>query len=444
MATALEELRVRAENATTEYTTALSSFSDDNLPTPDQEAHVTALRGAMLDARQELNRQTTFAANRAEFDQQQQELRGRRGSGNLAAVNRPLNPDAEGLSAASIGSQFFENPSYREWLSHQVNASGFIPDGDTRSRLTDGPKMHFKGLRAVDYNDGRYASELVTGGSDTSAGVFVQTQRYPGLTELGRRPLVIRQSISQATTESDTIEYVRVTAEYNRAAPVAEATGTSGSSGVKPESGLEFEKITTYVRTLAHWIPATRRALSDAGQMRAIIDDFLRSGLDEKLEDEIVQGDGTGEHFTGILNATGVQAQAWDTDIFKTTRIARRKVRTVGRRTPNAYWLNPIDWETIDLQKDLEGRYYFGGPASMGNRTLWGLPVIESEAVPVGTGLVGDFSTCVLWDREDINLSVSDSHMDFFTRNLVAILAECRAAFGILKPNALVEIDLTA
>ena len=40
--------------------------------------------------------------------------------------------------------------------------------------------------------------------------------------------------------------------------------------------------------------------------------------------------------------------------------------------------------------------------------------------------------------------SVSDSHSDFFIRNLVAILAELRAAFGILKPNAIIEIDLTA
>jgi hypothetical protein len=39
---------------------------------------------------------------------------------------------------------------------------------------------------------------------------------------------------------------------------------------------------------------------------------------------------------------------------------------------------------------------------------------------------------------------VSDSHSDFFIRNMVAILAEMRAAFAVLQPNAFVEIDLTA
>ena len=39
---------------------------------------------------------------------------------------------------------------------------------------------------------------------------------------------------------------------------------------------------------------------------------------------------------------------------------------------------------------------------------------------------------------------MSDSHSDFFIRNMVAILAELRAAFGIVQPNALVSLDLTA
>jgi HK97 family phage major capsid protein len=50
----------------------------------------------------------------------------------------------------------------------------------------------------------------------------------------------------------------------------------------------------------------------------------------------------------------------------------------------------------------------------------------------------------VLWDREQAAVQVSDSHADFFVRNLVAILAEMRAAFGVIRPKAFVVIDLTA
>jgi HK97 family phage major capsid protein len=141
---------------------------------------------------------------------------------------------------------------------------------------------------------------------------------------------------------------------------------------------------------------------------------------------------------------SGTQSQAWDTNLLTTTRRARTKVRVVGRAQATAYLLHPNDWEDIDLLQDNEARYFFGGPSVLGNPRLWGLPVVESEGVTEGFGYVGDFRTCVLWDREQASIQVSNSHSDFFIRNMVAILAELRAAFGCLRPVAIVEMDLTA
>lgn len=296
------------------------------------------------------------------------------------------------------------------------------------------------------------AKTLVTGASDTSAGAFV-TNDARGLQvglDMFQRPLTIRNLVTNGTTTSDTVEYVRVTGITNNASPVAESTATAdpgsmvAANGVKPESALALAKVTETVKTIAHWLPATTRALSDAGQIRTLIDTFLRYGLEEELEDQMINGSGSGENFTGISNVSGVQAQAWDTNILTTTRKARTLVRTVGRSTPTAYVFNPADWETIDLLQDNENRYYFGGPMRLGQPTLWGLPVVESEAVPAGTGYVGDWRKAVLWDREQASITVSNSHANFFIRNMVAILAEMRAAFGVLQPNAFVEIDLTA
>jgi hypothetical protein len=50
----------------------------------------------------------------------------------------------------------------------------------------------------------------------------------------------------------------------------------------------------------------------------------------------------------------------------------------------------------------------------------------------------------VVWDREAASISVSNSHANFFIRNLVALLAEMRAAGGLLKADAICRIDLTA
>ncbi len=296
---------------------------------------------------------------------------------------------------------------------------------------------------------------LITGTDDTSAGTFV-TPDQTGIVEmLGRRSLPLRSVISVRTTGSDTVEYVRQTAHTNAAAPVPEATstapigdGTLGTvtataGGVKPEGSWTFERDTAVVKTIAEWVPATKRALADVSALEGLINDELEADLAEEEEDQILSGNGTGENLTGILSTSGTQAQPLDVDIFRTVRRALTKVRTVGRAVPNGVGLNPEDVETIDLARDNSGgagtgQFLGAGPFAMGPRTLWGVPIVESEAIPAGTSIVADWSKAVLWDRQQATVTVSDSHADFFTRNLVAILGEERVAFAVTRPTAFV------
>lgn len=299
---------------------------------------------------------------------------------------------------------------------------------------------------------------LFTGADSTSAGVFVTAEQTGILEMLGRRPLTIRNVISVRRTGSDTVEYVRQTAHTNNAATVPEATstgalgdGTGGTStlvtgGYKPEGSWAFERQTATVKTIAEWVPATKRALADAGQLEGLINDELRADIAEEEENQILSGAGAGEDLTGIFNTSGIQTQAWTTDIFTTVRKAITKARVVGRVVPNAVALNPEQVEVIDLAREdgATGAFLGAGPFSMGPRTLWGLPIVESEAIPAGRGLVGDFSKAVLWDREQTTISITDSHADFFIRNLVAVLAEERVAFGVTRPTAFVDTDVAA
>lgn len=347
----------------------------------------------------------------------------------------------------SLGAAFTEDDQVKAWLAAAAPNGRF----QEKSRVQS-PPVGFQGLKSLGYGSGTGkpagSKALVTGLSDTSAGALVDAD-FLGLVDEGAyaRDLTVLDVITRGETDSDTVEYVKVTSVTNNAAPVPEATQTAHTgdeTATKPESGMVLEKVTETVKTIAHWLPATKRALSDAAQIRTLIDNFLRYGLLEELEDQIVNGDGTGENFTGILNTSGVQVQGWDTDLLATARKAKTKVRVVGRARANAYLLHPNDAERLDLLKDNEGRYYFGGPSQDGAQPLWRLPVVETEAIGEGVGIVGDFRRAVLWDREEASIAVSDSHADFFIRNLVAILAELRAAFGILRPSAFVQFPTTA
>jgi len=339
--------------------------------------------------------------------------------------------ESKGGRAQASGDIVLDDQAFKAWREALFTGGKF-----SSAKFGSSPRVPLPGgLKA-----------LITGLSDASAGALVAASSFYGLAAPGgyARPLTIRDLLTTGTTDTDTIEYALEGAFVNNAAPVAEATATSGASGAKPESDMVYAKTSTNVRTIAHWVPATRRALADAGQLRMYIDMFLRYGLDEELEDQILTGDGTGENFTGVMNTTGTQVQAWDTDILITLRRARTKVRIGGRATPTAYVLNPLDWEDIDLLKDNEGRYYYGGPSMLGMPRLWGLPVVESEGMTEGFAIVADWRRGVLLDRQQAEILVSDSHSDFFVRNLVAILAELRAAFFLVRPAAFVEVDLTA
>jgi HK97 family phage major capsid protein len=362
-----------------------------------------------------------------------------------------------GQGGKSLGDLYVDSDEYQELLRSAPGGT-FQKNHRINTRPTG-----FKTLTP----SRRGQKGLVTGASDTSAGSFIRGDDLGlrvGL-EPFQRPLKLRDLVTNGQTQSDSIEYVRVTSITNNAAPVAEATssaaptapGSAGAlvnnagGGYKPESSLATARVTTPVRTIAHWIPVTKRALSDAAQMTTLIDSFLEYGLEEELEDQMIAGDGTGENLDGLSHVSGVQTQAWDTNELVTTRKARTKVRVTGRSQPNGYVINPADLETIELLRDDSGAepgtgpFFFGGPAAAGGApTLWGLPVVESEAVPAGTAYCGDFRKAILWDREQSSITTTDSHLDFFVRNLVAILAEMRAAFGVIQPSAFVKIDLTA
>lgn len=342
----------------------------------------------------------------------------------------------------NLGLTVVESPEFKSMLKQFTNSDGTV-------RIPDRAKVQ---------SDPIQMKSLFTGASSTSAGAFVVNDRTDIVEMLGRKPLRIRDLCSNRRTTSDVVEYVAQTSHTNAAAPVAEATtsaaptapGSAGAlvqaagGGYKPEGAWAFEVRSTNVKTIAEWVPATKRSLADVAQLEGLINDELRLDVEESEENEIVNGDGTGEHFTGILQTSGIQAQAYATDVLTTVRKGVTKARTVGRVNPNAIVLNPADAEAIDLLKDANDRFYFGGPFAVGSTPLWGLPVVESETVAAGTGLLGDFNKAVIWDREQTTVTMTDSHADFFVRNLVAILAEERLAFAVTRPTAFVSLDLTA
>lgn len=358
-------------------------------------------------------------------------------------------PGFKGRRVKSLGEYFTDSKQFKAAMAKggAESKSGKGLRATTRFELENGVPIP-GGLKALVGTD--------PGGDGTGAGNLWDPQRIPTV-QATWPELNLRNVVTVGQTSSDSILYARIlragAGSVNNAAGVPEAVTAAAvgsgdpavtpvQAGVKPESAIEFEKVTAPVITIAHWIPATKKALSDAGQLRTLIDNFLRRGLEQELERQILLGDSSaGEEFDGLVNTDGIQTQAFDTNIVKTIRKALTKVRKYGR--PNAVLVSPGTAERIDMLQMSTGQFFGGGPFGPANPTIWRQPIIEVAGLPDSTVMVGDFSTAVVWDREDATLTATDSHLDFFTRNLVAILAESRAAFGVLDPALIAKVTVT-
>lgn len=278
--------------------------------------------------------------------------------------------------------------------------------------------------------------KAITSGS-VSGGAGIWSDRLAGVVEDPLRPLTVRDLLAQGTTTSNLIEWVRENVFTNNAAPVTEG-------GTKPQSNITYERVDVPVRTIAHWIPATKQVLADFPQLQTLINNRLRYGLMLEEEDQILLGDGTGENILGLIP----QATAYQNSRNKTGDTRIDQIRHAILQVRQAFYpstgivMNPADWETIELQKDGEDRYLFANPNALNIRTLWGLPVVESDAMPVGEFLVGSFRmAATLFDREQATIAIADQHADFFIKNMLVILAEERLALAVSRPKAFVHGD---
>lgn len=239
--------------------------------------------------------------------------------------------------------------------------------------------------------------------------------------------------IATSNTDSDVVEYLEETTYTNSAAEVAEGTAAA-------ESALAFTKRTANVKEIAHFIPVTRRALNDQAFIEGWINNRLIDGVRRRLQDQVLNGNGTGENLAGIYGNAGIGTVDRSDTLTTLLDSLHKCVTTVRVNSfvePDFIGINPADWETIRTSKaSSAGTYLFGDPAGNGPATIWGIPVIVHAAFTAGAPLVGRGSEASLWIKEGVSVAASDSHSDYFTKRQVALLASARVAFAVVQPKA--------
>lgn len=284
----------------------------------------------------------------------------------------------------------------------------------------------------------------LTTDADGSAGDLIVPQRVGMVDLVARRRLAVRDLITPGRTSANAITYPTLKTFTNNAASVTETAGTA-----KAQSEIKFDIVTSAVTTIAHWIPATKQILDDVPMLQSIINEILLYGLKYVEDNQLLNGGGTGTDLNGIYTqATAYSAPitpsaAGDLTKIDVLRLAMLQA-SLAELPATGIVMHPSDWADIELTKTTDGAYLFANPQNSVNARLWGLPVVETQAMTIDKFLVGAFrGGAQVFDREDANIEISTEHDDYFTRNLVAIRCEERLALAVYNALAFTKGDFS-
>jgi HK97 family phage major capsid protein len=108
---------------------------------------------------------------------------------------------------------------------------------------------------------------------------------------------------------------------------------------------------------------------------------------------------------------------------------------------PTAVLLHPSNFEAIRLSKATTNEYLLSDPMAEGQPTLLGAPVYLTTDITLNTGLVVNAPECaIVYNRQPVTVEASESHADFFQKNIRAFRAGERIGFGVKRPLAAVSV----
>lgn len=258
--------------------------------------------------------------------------------------------------------------------------------------------------------------------------------------------------VNKITRPVTMLDFVRIVPAGQSNAYMYESTFTnntaeSGENAALTESADAWSQATDTFVTVGTFIPVTEEILEDSAECYDLIQNRLRAMLLQRLDGQIVVGDGTGSNLTGFYAASGVQTQARGSDTsFEAIYKAIGKCNGASAYgNANVIVMTNADWYALSILKDSTGRFLLGDAGQGIPKVLFGLPVVLSDAMASDTGLVCDTNWSSLRLKHDIRIKVSDSHASNFISNVLVMKAEMRVALRQTRGAVSVKItDLVA
>jgi HK97 family phage major capsid protein len=327
---------------------------------------------------------------------------------------------------ASMGEAFVRSPGYKQMMA----SGGPRGEGWSTTPIEIGRKLIDAGLNVVSIGD--------SGGS-----LPLQPQVTPIVGPV-ETPLVLANLFAQGQASQNTIVYLEETTTtpgvLSERYSDSDATVDLTSEGeAKPAAFINFTKRQTTLDKLAAFLPVADEMLEDEPQIASYINGrlpvFIRQAEDRHLMIRLLASNIGGPYLAASIGTAGNWFDAIAKGILE--------VQLGSGLNPDAVLMNPADFWTMSVSKSAgDGNYFGGSPYSAASRNPWGIQVAVSNAVATGTAIVGAFREgATVWRKGGITVAASNSHSDFFRKNLTAIRAEERIGLTVYRPGGFARVQ---
>jgi len=337
----------------------------------------------------------------------------------------------------------------RELKSYTKDPSAFAPKGGDREERPPA----FKSIGDVFVESGAHAA-LLEGKTgrfelkdadarqflerktvfETGAGWAPQSLRTGRVVLDEQREVEVTDILPLFPTNQAAIVYMEETTFTNSAAERSEG-------GAYAESAFALTQRSVPVESVGTSLPVTDEQLEDVEGVRAYLNQRMGFTVRQRVDTQVVAGDGTPPNLKGTLNVASINSQAKGTDnvpdaVYK----GMDKVIVTGRARPNVVLAHPTDWQAVRLLKTADGIYIWGSPSDAGPARIWGLPVVLSTAMTENTMIVGDYARFSgLFVRKGLTVETGYTNDDF-TDGRVTIRAGIRCAIVHYRAAAFTQV----
>ena len=358
-------------------------------------------------------------------------------------LDRPLSDDEAAqvkshMDAAEQATKSAEQSAKSAGLMAALDDMARTAYADTAERSSGTGHLGLTGAAAKSITDKIVAAMPRNGTKALAAGQQVVSNIViPGVDIEGRPALSVLDLLPSRTVDSPSFLTLRQTTRNLLAAPVA-------AGGLKPTSDVGVTSIQNRLRVVAQISSPTDVYLLADSNLGQFIQDEMVWGLRYAIEQQVLNGDGTGENLPGILSTSGIVSQAFTVDILTSVRKSLTTLEANGYQ-PGAIVLSAADWESLELLSVSKGATDVRGlPVDSVARRLWGYPVALNQSMPAKTGLVIGAGAVIVDTDGKLDVAWSEAVADDFARNQTRCRTELRVSVSVSQPQAIVKVATAA